>query len=779
MTFQGKVLKRILWAATALIPVAMTTFPSTAQQAKLEEIVVTARKSSETLQSVPLTVTAFSREALEKISPRTLADLNNLSPSLNAQPATGRIGQGRLFMRGTAGGSAGTSKATIFLDGIFLSGNASNVNFAELERVEVIPGPQSAIYGRSTFSGAINYITRDPTETFSVRSNASAASLDDYEASVWVGGPIAGDKLLASATLFYQKFGGSKDWLASDLKTKTNKTVSKSAATKFILQATDDLHIEARANFYRDEDEPTFVHVLSPRNRVGSQGSFSKNVPGIGVIPVYPLGKVHYIPANQFSTVPINPLATETRVRNEGWRTRVGAEWQSEGYTLSLLGAHQFEQTGGGQFGSSQQPNSLISFLGGTRHGLLKLDPMQRVNTLEARLTSPQEASLRYALGVFYENELAARTGALGLTNTCRTICTLTELGSFTINTATQSFNTRNLTKNKAGFGGIFYDVTDQVTASFEGRYQDEYKRNQNFVGNIDFSGNFKKFLPRATLQFKANDDLSFFTVYSIGNNPGNFNTSQFIGQGGTTEAANRKVKEETLENYEVGMKSIWLDERLLFNITFYHMDWKDLQSAATYFNNAGQFYTVNENRGSAKMKGVEFEANAVIAEGLTLRATYSHTDARYSVFCSNNYAVLTDIDDDAGPTNCRFVNGNKIDTVPPTRSSVGFNYEAPVQGDWSWSFRADLQYQSGMYADEFNFAKSYPAWNSNASIGIENDSYNIEVFCKNCTNDKEPIRFVRFSDSRGPGPNASTNQSVGHQTRNPFQYGVRVSIDY
>ena len=89
------------------------------------------------------------------------------------------------------------------------------------------------------------------------------------------------------------------------------------------------------------------------------------------------------------------------------------------------------------------------------------------------------------------------------------------------------------------------------------------------------------------------------------------------------------------------------------------------------------------------------------------------------------------------------------------------------------------MQYQSGMYADEFNFAKSYPAWNSNASIGIENDSYNIEVFCKNCTNDKEPIRFVRFSDSRGSGPNASTNQSVGHQTRNPFQYGVRVSIDY
>jgi outer membrane receptor protein involved in Fe transport len=169
-----------LWGAAA-VSTALTV-PAAAQQSAqlgIEEIVVTARKTAENLQVVPLSVFAFIAKALQDINPRTLSDLNNLSPSLNFQQATGRVGQGRIQMRGTSGGTVGTSKATIFLDGIFIAGNASNINFAEIERIEVVPGPQSALYGRSTFAGAVNYITRDPGEAMSVHANATAARFGD------------------------------------------------------------------------------------------------------------------------------------------------------------------------------------------------------------------------------------------------------------------------------------------------------------------------------------------------------------------------------------------------------------------------------------------------------------------------------------------------------------------------------------------------------------------------------------------------------------------------
>ncbi|MDX2225387.1 MAG: TonB-dependent receptor plug domain-containing protein, partial [Rhodospirillaceae bacterium] len=156
-------------AAALLAPFTLSgAMAQQSSQVGIEEIVVTARKQAESLQSVPLSVTAFTTEALQNINPRTLSDLNNLSPSLNFQAGTGRGGQGRLQMRGTSGGTAGTSKATIYMDGVFIAGNSQNVNFAELERVEVIPGPQSALFGRSTFGGAVNYITRDPTDEYKV-----------------------------------------------------------------------------------------------------------------------------------------------------------------------------------------------------------------------------------------------------------------------------------------------------------------------------------------------------------------------------------------------------------------------------------------------------------------------------------------------------------------------------------------------------------------------------------------------------------------------------------
>lgn len=809
---------------------AVLTAPLAAQgPAQIEEVIVTARKTSENLQAVPLSVFAFTAKALQEINPRTLSDLNNLSPSLNFQQATGRIGQGRIQMRGTSGGTAGTSKATIFLDGIYIAGNASNINFAEIEQIEVVPGLQSALYGRSTFAGAVNYITRDPTDEYQLKANFTGANFGDYEGSLWTGGPVVEGKLLGAATLFYQRFGAPKSWTASDGKTRLARTHSKSAGTKWVATPTDELRVEARATYYEDADQPQWVSVLSPRNRVGSDGSFSKQVgpttPGptnLGVIPVYPLGKVHYIPTTPFTAGAINPNAFETQNKKQGWRTNLQVEWTVAEHTLTLTAAHQYEKTVTGQQVNIQQPIALMTFVNNPTAGTGQQFQKEQSNSAELRLTSPQDQRLRYTLGFFYEkaDPTVDQVGTTFGLNVCQTICTLTELGVFTVNTVRTAIALANDVRDEAPFGGVYFDITDNFTASFEARYQWEYRRQANYVAAvgsqsvnvnvptpfaaivpagytppatrealkaagpapIDLRGNFKKFLPRLNLQYRVNEDLQVFAVYSEGNNPGGFNTSQFIGVAGTgTTDSQRFVAEETLKNYEVGMKSTWLDRRLLFNTSIYYMDWSNLVTAATYFTPPPNqiFFGVNENRGTSHSKGIEAELSFVPAEGWTTRATFSYTDAVYDSFCSNNYALLTGIDDDPGPTTCRRVDGNKVDLVPSTRASLGAGYTAAASGDWNWFARGDVQFQSGMYVDEFNFGKSYPRWTSNLHIGMENENFNVEVFCRNCTDNREPERFVRFSDLRGPGATNTTNQSIGHQPRIPFQVGVRVVYDY
>jgi iron complex outermembrane recepter protein len=131
--------------------------------------VVTTRKQEELLQKVPITVHALSTDAIENIAPKILADLGTLTPGLNYQDIGGGRSGGRIQMRGISGGITGVSRAAIFLDGVYLTGDIQNIPFQFMQRIEVLSGPQSAQFGRSTFAGAINYVTKDAPGGFRAR----------------------------------------------------------------------------------------------------------------------------------------------------------------------------------------------------------------------------------------------------------------------------------------------------------------------------------------------------------------------------------------------------------------------------------------------------------------------------------------------------------------------------------------------------------------------------------------------------------------------------------
>jgi iron complex outermembrane receptor protein len=777
---------RTLVGALALAVPAGAAAPALAQ---IEEIVVTARKQEESLQKIPLTVTAFTSESLAKVAPATLFDLNNLSPGLNYQNIGDRGGSGRLQMRGITGGTGGGAKSSVFLDGIFLSGSIADVSFESLERVEVLPGPQSAQYGRSTFGGAINYITRNPTDRFKARIVGDIATLGGKEFNIWAGGPLLTDKVLGAANLYYQRFLGPDNWRAGDGKTRIGDTLTRSAGGKLIFLPTDALRIETRATYTEDRDGQGIVTYPDPLLKTGwapylraltTQPNGTNLVNGVNATTVfYPNGLQQPVPVGNPNGAPyINPNASQTKTTRNNWRTSAKIDWTVAEHNLQITLGHFFENQVSAQTGSVQALNSLFLPIGNPLYGLQRLRTRIDDNSVEARITSRQDQRLRYAAGFYYQKTNQLQIGAIAGTNVCLTVCTLSQLGTFLVTTLPSiPLNTRTITTDRSPFAAVYFDLTDQVTASFEGRYQSERIEQINAVSNLHPIGTFNSFVPRANLQFKANDDLQFYVVYSIGNNPGTFNTSPFLGQGGST-LDQFLVKEEKLYNYEVGMKSTWLDKRLQVNISAYHELWNNIQTPATYFNNAGAFFGVTENRGKARINGIQVEAQAVPLDGVDVRATLNINDGRYISFCSNNYGALRNLTDRAAPTVCLFVDGNKLDGVPRQTWSLALGYTRPLAGDWNWFVRGDWQHQSGMIGEEWNVTYLPNAEIFNAHLGVENGAFNLDLYCRNCSNDVTPTRIARASDSRAGSSNA-TNQSVPQVPRRPRQFGVRASYNF
>jgi len=176
----------------------------------IEEIIVTARKRAENLQDVPLSIAAFTGEQMRELGIRNNYDVAAFTPNFNTVQRVGRAGD-RPVIRGMANPpdpNQGEPNASYFIDGVFVSGTIATATTASMERVEVLRGPQSAQFGRATFSGAVNYITRKPTNDFNGELNARYGTSDEMQLAGWVTGPIIRDRLLFLLSASHEQYGG-------------------------------------------------------------------------------------------------------------------------------------------------------------------------------------------------------------------------------------------------------------------------------------------------------------------------------------------------------------------------------------------------------------------------------------------------------------------------------------------------------------------------------------------------------------------------------------------
>lgn len=742
--------KLLLIAAVAAASIAPAT--SVAQQddaaAVMEEIVVSARKRTESLQDVPLSIQVFTDEEMQRANILDLNGVANFAPGVQLFENTDR-GYGQLFIRGMQNtppvGDTTRELASIFLDGVYYTGGVSGINTNNIERVEVIKGPQAALLGRSTFSGAINFITKTPSMEPSGNISVTAASDEDYRFQGSVEGPLIKDKLAGRIEGRYTEYGGQYTNSLNGQALGEREDTSFSGQLYFT--PTDRITGKFTASVIEQEDGPaasTLTGKVGTHNFVSPSGrSFYR-----GEVPLEGPIAQNQLPVNDadwvtLPPVPLGPFTDFDRIprRSTGmdrefsfYSLDLSAEL-GRGYTLSYLGAWSDEEVRRmGDFELSAEDNYFLA----------RSTDSESVSH-ELRLTSPDDQRFRWLAGVYYlEQDLYERDpgGIFGY-----------DLGFFAplgqqpgqiaVLAGPRVIVDREI-ENSAVFGSLSFDMTEKLSFSLEGRYQvDDLTDTVNRDTGETYSGDTTSFLPRLIAEYQLSDDVLLYAVAAQGLRPTTIN-SQYAGRTDAEKAIidaeypeldiGILAPEEEIWSYEVGAKTTSMDGRLTLNVNAYYADWtdrQDLQSLLADLNGDG----------APESTLVTVSGTDVDIMGVELDTTYRFTPNWYaSLSAAYNDTELTDAGRDANIA--RFFlqdtpNGQRLPQTPEWSGTLISQYSGAFPGsDFEWFVRGEAIYVSSRYASTLNLAETGDSVDVNLRLGMQNARYSITAFAENIFDD-------------------------------------------
>jgi iron complex outermembrane receptor protein len=755
-----KIHKRLLWTAAAFLLGPNYGTSAQAQQLALEEIVVTARKRDESLMEVPLAITAFTSETIEAAGLTSLAEVSALTPGLFSVTQVGG-GSGRndrsskqVTLRGFS-----ISPGLLFVDSAPVLGGGTP-EISDLERIEILKGPQSAYFGRSTFSGAINFVTKDPANEFKGRAKLEYSSFGSTDNSVTVEGPIIKDRLALRVTGHYVNRGGQYTNFA-DPGVKLGQQSTLSLTGQLVFTPTDQLKVKIYATRFRDDDGPPAQIAMKPPVDMNCNLGGRKNG-GLwycGDIPTANQFPEEYISGRWIIDGPVRaslidndagfPTAFDPRylqhggLKRDSFQSNMVIDYDFEnGYNFTSITALRKEknhQNSNLSFrDSTGQPNPLFGIIPGVSPTVLWYVVVQSKNrdfSQELRVTSPEDRDLRFVAGANYLS--FTNPGGAGVFGT-------TPIGDLVL-----SSTTLRTSRTPALFGGVYYDVTDDLTVSGEIRYQwDKVKRqalttSQGTLipgGGPLFEETFTSFSPRVTVDYTINDDNMVYALWSRGFRPGGFNVNLAVQPPSvlaqfTDLGVGIAFEEERLDNFEIGFKSTWLDGRAQTRIALYKEFWRNGQTPIniifTLPTGGVNQITAVSNVGAVNLEGAEFEADFQVTEEFNMSATFGYTDSNIKIFtCGDCLNVYGSTDG----------TGNRLPQAPKVSWSLSGQYTDRLIGDYDWYGRVDYTRRGSFWVSYANRASVGDKTNVNLRLGIRKDDLSLEAFVKNLTNDKTAV---------------------------------------
>lgn len=698
--------------ATAL---ATASLPAWAQ---LEEIVVTARKNEERAQDIPISVAAFTSEDLAERGAKDLFDITRFTPGFSFEKVNRYGVQGgvsRPVIRGMSN-ILGEGNASVFVDGILYSDSILSFPMDVVERVEVIKGPQAALFGRSTFSGAINFITKKGSNEPETKISARAAQFEDYEANFLTRGAFVEDKLFYMLQTRYYSFGGMYKNTLDGEKIGDEESVNANVSIEW--RPTDGISALFGAGVTQDRDGLAAITL---------QDRFANNC-YLNVARQYYCGEVTEKTnatldrATLFDTAGLKRdsfrlsaqltfdlPADFTLVSNSGFfRTEMEYGYDSTYQGATALG----RTTVPGAPGFVRPVTDPVRTGGVQRNEVTDRDEW----STELRLQSDQAARLRYMVGAFYYQNRRSL-----------------EERHFAV-TAPTVFSGESRVDNIALFTSLGFDITEKLIGTAEVRYAEDTIGNDNPARTASpfVETTFYSVSPRFTLTYKFTPDNMIYANGAQGNKPGVINPDPRFPE------TLRTADEESAWTYEIGSKNRLLDGRLMANIALFYMDWVDQQITASFTFPTGGTQSYITNAAGSEIKGVEVELEYALTDQFTAGATYSWTDTEFTELLDAEAGQLF------GNTSLA---GKKLPGVPEQQASIYGKLTFPVNSNYSGFVRADTSFTDRKYDQIFNLAHTGDQILANMSVGLESDHWNVSLFVNNLTDDRTPSSVTRYVD--------------------------------
>ena len=794
-------LRLMLLTATVFTPsVAMAQNASPNDEGGIKDIVVTARKTAETLSEAPVAVSVVTSEKINELGLTSIDDFAKQSTGISFSQAFGRSTD-RPVIRGQsnvlAGVQAGVETgAAYFVDGVYYQGDIQGFDPQSIERVEVIKGPQSALYGRNTYAGAINYITKDPSKDLTVSARGRVAEHDEYEISGSVSGQIVPDVFGFRAGGRFYKYGGEYTNQLTGKKVGNEKTTS--AYLTLQLEPSSDIKWRTRVNWQHDEDGPLAIFL---------QGASANNCkPGFRspryrtASPFVPLAPavLSSTNTNQFFCGTIQPQPNNVRLNTDpllispSFGTRDGTafdgienkqvlvtsvfDWDvgGSGWTVHALGGWRKNYN---YFGTDSDHSDAFAYFGGTLASTLNTEPafansnrdVQKDVSAELRLSTPDDKPIRAMIGGFYYKQNFQTTD----------ITFASGKGGLALGTDLSQYAT---VENKAVFGLVEWDITDALSVTAELRHAKETKTlidrstatsifcagesgrasTFGFTGTCRGAGSFSGTDPRITVNYTTPGGTLIYAVFATGRKPGGFN-----GTAGVT--AETQYPGTQFVNYlpekskggELGVKFDALDRRLRVNITGFYNELTDYQLTTSIPNPAGTgaVTSIVSNAGKAQTKGLELEITAAPADNLLINLGLSYVDAKFTEGCDADEFILnsgglrpnfdTRNPTPAGKALCD-ISGRKLPLGSPiiVNGSVSWSKELNSNG-LEFFANSNFSYEDAKYIQVDNLAKTGDAFLLNARLGIKTERFSIAVFGRNLTDEDSIPLATRWFDLR------------------------------
>ena len=605
-----KTIRKTLLATVATVSMVLAGGTAMAQDAAPAsddgDIIVTAQRKSESLKDVPMSITALNADALSQAGITNTSDLARAVPGV-AMTFYGSFLQPAVRGITSTGANLGeNSNVAMYVDGIYQPQQiATLVDLPDVEQIEVLKGPQGALYGQNSTGGAILVNSMAPSFTTTGKFSASYGNYNDVQVRGYVSGPVA-DTLAVSLSGSYQDRDGFRTHVVTGERDKG--LTSRVVRGKLLFAPTDAIQITAAGYYSKRSDSSMYAGFAINGNSIGHAADLT-GLMGPVFGPFFPLTDTpDATKPSEFST----STDVYTQIRSQGGSIRgefdvgVGTITSSSGLFSNRIG--------------------YIADVDGTFAKIAesRAEPLTgKFFVHDTNFVSAPIGGIEFLGGVFYMKGNEQFGGNI-FEGFAGTIPPATPVSLFLLNSYGKVEK-----RIIAGYGEVTFKPAEKLTVTAGGRYTSEQQKVfSDTLGGVKlpnveaYPGNpvtFSKFTPRVTLRYAVNDDVNFFASWGKGFKSGVVNTTDFTID---------PVKPETITSYEVGVKGT-VAGTVRFSAAAFYYDYTNLQAVIFV---PGKAY-ITQNAASAEVKGFDFDVSWNVTPEFTLSAGGAILDGQYKDF--------------------------------------------------------------------------------------------------------------------------------------------------